>query len=113
MDRVLDTINEDDTDLNTSSSETTGDNLPTVTPKQRSFADTVHKQNRDNKPLREKILRDKIATLQEELYNTVYRTGTRLQRTRSLCWAKPTRKNSKHKHRLHTTGRHPVQPKQR
>ena len=72
MDRILDTINEDETDLNTSSSETTGDYLPTVTPKQRSFADTVpvHKQNRDNKALREKILRDKIAKLQEELYDT-------------------------------------------
>ena len=70
MDRTLDTINEDDTDLYTSSSDTTGDNLPTVTPKQRSFADTVQKQNRDNKALREKILREKIAQLQEELYDT-------------------------------------------
>ncbi len=61
MDRILDIINEDEADLNTSSSETTGDYLPTVTPKQRSFTDTVHKQNRDNKALREKILRDKIA----------------------------------------------------
>jgi hypothetical protein len=72
MDRILDTINEDDTDLNTSSSETTGDNIPTVTPKQRSFADTVHKQNRDNKALREKILRDKIATLQEDTHHGRY-----------------------------------------
>ncbi len=70
MDRILDTINEDDTDLNTSSSETTGDYLPSVTPKQRSFADTVQTQNRDKKALREKILRDKIAKLQEELYDT-------------------------------------------
>ena len=45
MDRTLETIDEDATDLYTSSSETNGDNLPTVTPKQRSFADTVHKQN--------------------------------------------------------------------
>jgi hypothetical protein len=39
-------------------------------PKQRSFADTVNKQNRDNKALREQILLDKIAKLQEELYDT-------------------------------------------
>ncbi len=70
MDRTLDTINEDDTDLNTNSSDSTGDNLPTVTPKQRSFADTVQNQNRDNKALREKILHDKIAQLQEELNET-------------------------------------------
>jgi hypothetical protein len=68
MDRTLDTIDEDATDLYTSSSETHGDNLPTVTSKQRTFADTVQKQNRENKALREKILRDKIAQLQEELY---------------------------------------------
>jgi hypothetical protein len=70
MDRILITINEDETDLNISSSDYTGDKLPTVTPKQRSFADTVNKQNRDDKALREKILRDKIAKLQEELYDT-------------------------------------------
>ena len=72
MDRTLDTINEDDTDLYTSSSENTGDTLPTVTPKQRSFADTAQKQNRDNKALREKILRDKIATLQEDTHHGRY-----------------------------------------
>ena len=63
MDRTLDTIDEDATDLYTSSSETNDDNLPTVTPKQRTLADTVQKQNRENKALREKILRDKIAQL--------------------------------------------------
>jgi hypothetical protein len=70
MDRIIATITEDETYLTTSSSETTGHNLPTVTPKQRSFADTVTvtKQNRENKALREKILREKIAELQSELY---------------------------------------------
>ena len=70
MDRSLATINEEETDLNTSSSATTGDTLPTVTPKQWSFADTIKKQNRENMALREKILREKIAQLQEELYDT-------------------------------------------
>jgi hypothetical protein len=54
----------------TSSSDTTGGDLPTVTPKQRSFADTINKQNRENKALREQLLRDKITQLEQQLYAT-------------------------------------------
>ncbi len=70
MDRNLDTIHEHEPVPITSSSDTTGDDLPTVTPKQRSFADTVNKQNRENKALREQILRDKIKQLEQQLYAT-------------------------------------------
>jgi 3-methyladenine DNA glycosylase AlkC len=72
MDRTLEIIHENETVHITSSSDTTSDDLhvPTVTPKQRSFADTVNKQNRENKALREKLLREKIAQLEEQLYAT-------------------------------------------
>jgi hypothetical protein len=71
MDRNLETIHEHDTVPISSSSDTTGDDLPTVTPRQRSFTDTVNKQNRENKVLlRDKLIREKIAQLEEQLYET-------------------------------------------
>ncbi len=79
MDRTLDTINEDETDLYTSSSETNGDNLPTVTPKQRTFADTVQKTEQG----KQGTTRENTTRQNSSIIGRVIRTGTKLQRKRS------------------------------